>query len=72
MSPAEARGYIRARSFDLVQEGIERLVALRGPELAVVRNELIELSREELTRRVLKQVFESRPLNAPVPLRRAA
>lgn len=70
MTPAEARGYIRARSLDLVQDGIDRLLTLRGPELAVARNHLVELSREELVRGVLKQVFESRPLHAP--LRRAA
>ena len=69
MSPAEARGYVRARSAEVLVRKAEYALAHRHPRIVARRDEIIACAREEVVRRVMARV---RQPSTPISLRRAA
>ena len=76
MGPAEARGYVRARSSIVVYREIDRLLRQDGSLRAASRARLIELTSSSLQRAVADQVVFTQtvaaPRATPMLLRRAA
>jgi hypothetical protein len=76
MGPAEARGYVRARSAAVVHRVIGRVYENDPTLRRAARTRLVELTTESLIRIISDQVSFSqasvRVLSEPVTLRRAA
>lgn len=76
MGPAEARGYVRARSALVVHREVDRLLRHDGLVRRSARSRLIELTTEAVLRIVADQTIFAAPLPIapaqPAMLRRAA
>lgn len=70
MTPAEARGYIRARSAGIVHQKADYALAHRPTSIVARREALIEQAREEVVRRVMGRVRT--PIPAVYARRKAA
>jgi hypothetical protein len=68
LSPAEVRGYVRARAGLTVRRAVEAVIA-QSPHFAGRREQLTDLTLEQLNRQVSARV---RALHQATPSRRAA
>lgn len=65
LSPAEARGYIRARAASIVKQETERLIAQEGSPAEAIREKLIVAASEAVIAQLLHQSRGTRRTNAP-------
>jgi hypothetical protein len=83
MSRSEARGYVRARWADVVQEATDSYLSDNGKRVYDLRTQLVDLAIDAVVARAVADLFHGRsqtsiirpntiPMPVPVPVRRAA
>ena len=58
LSPAEGRGYLRARGFSVIREETSRLIAQEGRKVAAQREEIDEAAMQLLIEMISAQVSQ--------------